>query len=252
MLYDPISVEQIVDAQCAHEFLKEATRLASSDELEDCARRLERKSERFVRAWGPDAVARADASTLTQTFELIFSIRRKAPWIVQRMGADRLLAAIRALLHGDAPVAVRFQAFVAMLEPVVGDRRAAALGSELLFFTRPAEYWLWTHWLWDPATRGGALPLVLSDGADLSGASIGETYEKVGAAIRSIDRAGRAEGFTAIGHGVFGTYVFTSAVYSVYMYTVFRMKLSKEFNRILPELPELTRRMLGVHNLRSD
>ena len=33
------------------------------------------------------------------------------------------------------------------------------------------------------------------------------------------------------------------------MYTVFRVKLSKEFNRILPELPELARRVLGVQKM---
>ena len=40
-----------------------------------------------------------------------------------------------------------------------------------------------------------------------------------------------------------------SCVYAVYMYTVFRVKLSQEFNRILPELPELVQRVLGVQHL---
>ncbi len=43
--------------------------------------------------------------------------------------------------------------------------------------------------------------------------------------------------------------MFLACVYAVYMYTVFRMKLSNEFNRILPELPEFTRRLLGVYRL---
>ena len=36
---------------------------------------------------------------------------------------------------------------------------------------------------------------------------------------------------------------------NLYMYTVFRLKLSDEFNRILPELPELVERVLGVRGL---
>jgi hypothetical protein len=36
------------------------------------------------------------------------------------------------------------------------------------------------------------------------------------------------------------------------MYTVFKVKLSQEFNRILPELPELTQRVLGVHKLEKN
>jgi hypothetical protein len=52
-----------------------------------------------------------------------------------------------------------------------------------------------------------------------------------------------------VGHGTYGIDVFLACVYAVYMYTVFRVKLSDEFNRILPELPELTRRVLGVQKL---
>ena len=48
----------------------------------------------------------------------------------------------------------------------------------------------------------------------------------------------------------YGIDVFLACVYAVYMYTVFRVKLSDEFNRILPELPELTRRVLGVQKLK--
>jgi len=33
------------------------------------------------------------------------------------------------------------------------------------------------------------------------------------------------------------------------MYTVFRVKLSQEFNRILPELSELAQRVLGVYKM---
>ena len=51
------------------------------------------------------------------------------------------------------------------------------------------------------------------------------------------------------GHGTYGIDVFLACVYAVYMYTVFRVKLSDEFNRILPELPELTRRVLGVQKM---
>jgi hypothetical protein len=35
------------------------------------------------------------------------------------------------------------------------------------------------------------------------------------------------------------------------MYTVFQMRLSKEFNRVLPELPEFAQRLLGVHDSRQ-
>jgi hypothetical protein len=37
-------------------------------------------------------------------------------------------------------------------------------------------------------------------------------------------------------------------VYGVYMQTILRMRMTKEFTNLLPPLPELTRRLLGVHH----
>ncbi|MNC94329.1 hypothetical protein D3C83_111550 [compost metagenome] len=44
-----------------------------------------------------------------------------------------------------------------------------------------------------------------------------------------------------------GADVFLACVYSVYMYTVLRLRMTQEFNRIVPELPDLVRRLLGVY-----
>ena len=46
---------------------------------------------------------------------------------------------------------------------------------------------------------------------------------------------------------MFGADVFLACVYSVYMYTVLRLRMTQEFNRIVPELPDLVRRLLGVY-----
>jgi hypothetical protein len=35
-------------------------------------------------------------------------------------------------------------------------------------------------------------------------------------------------------------------VYAVYMYTTLRLRMTQEFNKVIPQLPELTRRLLGV------
>ena len=58
---------------------------------------------------------------------------------------------------------------------------------------------------------------------------------------------GEAAGFQAIAKSIFGTDVFLSCVYVVYAYTVLRMRMTNEFNRVMPELPEFCRRLLGVH-----
>ena len=46
---------------------------------------------------------------------------------------------------------------------------------------------------------------------------------------------------------MFGTDVFLASVYGVYMYTTLRLRMTQEFSKIMPELDELLRRLLGVH-----
>lgn len=140
----------------------------------------------------------------------------------------------------------RFGAFVEGMEGLKAPL-AIALGSELLHYTFPDRFWLWTPWIWDPATGSGALPLVLKNEFDLSGGGTGESYRKVGQATALVAAHGQGEGFAAIGRGLFAINVFLACVYTVYMQTVFRMRLSKEFNRILPDLADFAGRLLGTH-----
>ena len=56
--------------------------------------------------------------------------------------------------------------------------------------------------------------------------------------------------FSKISRSIFGTDVFLCSVYVIYVYTVLRMRMTQEFNRVMPDLPEFCRRLLGVHRLR--
>ncbi|SVE21874.1 uncharacterized protein METZ01_LOCUS474728, partial [marine metagenome] len=47
MLYDDLSVQDVVDSESALEFRKEATKLATSSELENIGQKLEEKSHLF-------------------------------------------------------------------------------------------------------------------------------------------------------------------------------------------------------------
>jgi hypothetical protein len=142
----------------------------------------------------------------------------------------------------------RFNTFTESIAQLDGPMRVN-FASELLHFSNPKKYWLWTNWIWDSQTRTGALPLVVQEGVDLTGQSHGEVYVKVGQSMALVNAVGHSIGFSGSGKGLFGTDVFLACVYAVYMYTVFRVKLSQEFNRILPELSELTQRVLGVYKM---
>lgn len=248
MLHDTLSVQEIVDKECAHEFLMEATKLASSEDLEITSSLLEKKSSMFQQILSRETIEELDEDKLKSLMESIFFLRRKWGPFLKKNGLDKIRGDIQQLLYDEEPVAARFNRFTDAMEGLKGPV-AFALPSEILHYTQPERYWLWASWIWDPKTTGGALPLVLQKDADLAGAGMGETYEKVGRATAMVNAVGHAEGFSNIGRGLFGTNVFLACVYTVFMYTAFKMRLSEEFNRILPELPEFTRRILGVQNL---
>jgi hypothetical protein len=64
--------------------------------------------------------------------------------------------------------------------------------------------------------------------------------------VAFVPSTGRVAGFTNFAPR-FGVDVFLAAVYGIYMYTVLRMRMTQEFNKVVPELPDLIRRLLGVY-----
>jgi hypothetical protein len=199
----------------------------------------------------------------------IFATRRKADAIIDVIGVEALRAALDQLLYSSSPTPDRFQRFVDSLSGFWNDVRLAHkplpgsdesdvpenilcdLASEMLHFTAPDEYWLWTRWMWDPRVGTGALPLVTMDDTELHGRNAGETYLKVGVAVAFVRATGEAVGFVkfGVGNSPFGIDVFLSCVYAVYVYTTLRLRMTQEFNKVVPQLPELSRRLLGVWRL---
>jgi hypothetical protein len=235
-------------------------------ELGDIVAELERKSARFRTLLAAESLAGLERGQLRGILRSIFATRRKADAIIDVMGVDELRNAIEYLLHDTTPVDNRFRIFVDCLSGFWGDVRLARkplpgkeeadlpenilcdLASELLHFTEPDARWLWTRWMWDPRTGAGALPLVTMDETDLHGRDVGETYTKVGVAVAFVRATGEAAGFARFGvsDSPFGIDVFLSCVYAVYMYTTLRLRMTQEFNKVVPQLPELSRRLLGV------
>ena len=250
MHYDTLTLDQTVDAEAALEFMKEATKLATTTQLDDVGDRLAEKGRLFADLLAPERIGDLDEEGMARLTATIFSLRRKAGRLLRANSLERLRDGLTGLLYGEAPLAARFDRFVGAVEGVERGM-AVALASECLHFADPGRFWLWTHWIWNPARGTGALALVTQKEAGLGvggdGASDGEVYEQVGRAMAMVDAQGHAVGFSRSGRGLYGTDVFLACVYAVYMYTVFRVKLSQEFNRILPELPELVERVLGVH-----
>lgn len=237
--------DPVVDTPSAREFQREILDRITVAELTSLAAGLDRKSA-LMRDVLLGAGARMDRAALRRVLELIFATRRRAEAIIDAIGEDHLGSAVGDLITGGGDVAARFDAFGAIMPavPEVG----FDLASELLHFTYPNRYWLWTRWLWDPRTQTGALGLVTTDEFDLGGTTVtGAGYLTIGRATAFINETGKAAGFTDVAAGLFGTDIFLAAVYGVYMYTVLRMRMTKEFNQLVPHLPDLIRRLLGIY-----
>lgn len=241
---------QVVDTASATDFMAEILDKISPAELDSITQTLTEKSRRmqdlvFDRAPGQPL----DRERLMGLLRCVFATRRRADVILDQIGVEQLGSAIDELLTGTPGLSTRFAEFDAIWPSY--SEQAFDLPGELLHFVYPDRYWLWTRWMWDPRTETGALPLVTMDDVDLTGELRGEVYLKVGEAVAFVDQTGKATGFTALGsHDAadsFGIDVYLAAVYSVYMYTVLRMRMTQEFNRLVPELPDLVRRLLGVH-----
>lgn len=248
MLYDSITLKEIVDTDSAQEFMKEATKLAKSSELEDIGRKLEAKSRIISGILTEDKIDSLNEEDIKTVIGMIFTIRRKTKRIIKANGIEHIRASIADLLYGEKKIEDRFNKFVDSIDSVEMKMRLNFAG-ELLHYSNPDKYWLWTNWIWDPDTKTGSLPLVIQDFSNLSGSSLGDTYLRVGKATLMVNAVGHQVSFTDLAKGLFGTNLFLACVYAVYMYTVFKVKLSQEFNRILPELAELTQRVLGVYQM---
>jgi hypothetical protein len=264
---------QVVDTEAAREFMSQALEKAERAELGDIAAELAEKSAGFQALLAPERLPGLARPELRRLLRSVFATRRQADAVLDVVGAAELRAAMGALLYGEAPLAERFQAFVDALSGFWGDVRLARpqvagggldlpqraefipenilcdLASELLHFTHPDERWLWTRWMWDPRAGTGAVPLVVEELYDLHGRSAGETYMKVGVAVAFVRATGEAAGFARFGPGPFGVDVFLACVYAVYMYTALRLRMTQEFNKVVPQLPELARRLLGTWRL---
>lgn len=238
---------QVVDTETAWEFAGETLQRTTQDDLGEIAGLAERKGRAFRAALAPLGDRDLTHEEAHAILRSVFSTRRRADAMLDAWRADGFSAHVRELLHAPAAPEDRLAAFH---EQVAGVGRGVPpgtgfdLGSELLHFG--AGHPLWTRWIWDPEPGTGALPLVLTEDVDLYGDGVADTYRRVGLAIAFLNETGEAAGFRPPG-GVYGTDVFLGCVYAVYMYTTLRMRMTQEFNQVVPDLGELLRRLLGVH-----
>jgi hypothetical protein len=160
-------------------------------------------------------------------------------------------AILDELLTGEAPAPVRVAAFVEKLN-TLDTRLALELATGLLHNTFPKDSWLWTRWLWDPTTGTGILPLLAGSSHNLLATSIAEGYARVGVVTAMSMKFAEGTGLWTDElvndekRALFANSAFLACAYGVYMYGSTSWRLSRDFNELLPSLPNMARRLLGL------
>ena len=155
------------------------------------------------------------------------------------------------LLHGEAPVSVRVASFVEKVN-ALDTRLALELATGLLHNISPNEHWLWTRWLWDPTVGTGILPLLAGSTHNLTAENLADGYVRVGAVSAMSVKFGEGTGLFVEEltrdekRAPFANSAFLACSYSVYLYGTTSWRLSREFNGLMPTLPNMARRLLGL------
>lgn len=161
------------------------------------------------------------------------------------------------LLHGESPTPLRVAKFVETLN-ALDTRLALELASGLLHNTSPNNHWLWTRWLWDPTTGTGILPLLAGSTHNLLADNLADGYARVGAVTAMSMKFAEGTGLWTDelmaneARAPFANSAFLACAYSVYLYGTTSWRLSREFNNLLPSLPNMSRKLLGLKKIKEE
>lgn len=247
----PAVASPVVDAATALQFRELIRELADDAVLDSIAAGLADKGARLRAALAPAALAEMDAGGLQALLRSVLATRRRSRDLLGAPDAGLLRAELARLLHGPGAPAGRLEAFTQRLDgwgrpgpPVARD-----FGADLLRHLDPAGGWPWSRWVWDPETGKGAARLVAPETHSLRGRGVGDTYRRVGEVAAGLRTLTPDDGFWPGLTGDYGPDVFLACIYAVYTYAVLSTQMTREFNKVIPDLPALARRLLGIHRV---
>lgn len=214
-------------------------------EMEAIARELEAKALRLRGLF--DSLGGGDTdAVVTAIMAETFLSRRKRREISAIVTEAVLRDALLELADTSLAPLERVSLMRYWLEPM-GDL-ASDLPFELLHFLEPDRFCLATTWVWNPVTETGAIKLLLDEGFDLFGEDEADAFRRLNFVVDYIGQTAQAAGYLHGENSRFAMDAFLAGVYGIYMSTVLEMRMSKEFNKILPPLAQLMRRLLGIYH----
>lgn len=228
--------------------LYEALAQVSPEDVIAIADELAERRDRLFLGFGPSSVTWA--SSFAEIAAAVTHTKSNARTITNYF-AQGDWTLFKELLNGEAPAPVRVAAFVERLN-ALDTRLALELATGLLHNISPGENWLWTRWLWDPTTGTGILPLLAGSTHNLLATNLADGYARVGSVTAMSLKF--AEGTDLLSpqlindprRAPFASSAFLACAYAVYMYGTTSWRLSRDFNELLPSLPNMARKLLGL------
>lgn len=239
------------DDPVLQETLEEALSQVSADDVISIADELSARHERLF------LNLKADPVSLTSSFADVAAavthtkVNARALTNYFAQGDYKIF---NELLNGEAPAPVRVAVFVEKLN-ALDTRLAMELATGLLHYTSPKDHWLWTRWLWDPTTATGILPLLAGSTHNLLAENFADGYARVGSVTAMSMKFAEGTGLwtdeliSDKKRAPFANSAFLACAYNVYLFGTTSWRLSREFNNLLPTLPNMARRLLGLKKI---
>lgn len=237
-----------------HATLQESLSQVSPDDVIAIADELAERRDRLFLGLENDSVKLA--SSFADIASAITHTRANARTITNYF-VQSDYAIFSELLNGEAPTPVRVAVFVEKLS-ALDTRLALELATGLLHNTSPKDNWLWTRWLWDPTTGTGILPLLAGSTHNLLATNLADGYARVGSVTVMSMKFAEGTGLwtdeliSDEKRVQFANSAFLACAYGVYMYGSTSWRLSRDFNELLPSLPNMARRLLGLPKVNSE
>lgn len=156
---EPLEIQ--LDARVFQAMLQEVIEDLGGDSeiLGQFAEALRTKQTLFQKGLSQEALNGLTEEQLLTLVETMFTVRRRLPRALKRLGTEQTAAALSSLRFGQDPLGDRMHAFVAVFPEDDRKARRAAwdMAAEALHFTDPEGVPLMTRWVWDPETDSGAL-----------------------------------------------------------------------------------------------
>ncbi|MGC9155728.1 MAG: hypothetical protein ACP5HZ_08775 [Ferrimicrobium sp.] len=233
---------QLADLEAAQEFSTAiALQVAKSTQVS----LVEKLAERRQRAVA--LIDRLDEGPeiFSQLCGFIFGVRRHRRELMAQADLAVLIDGIELAKKGEDPLVV----FTTIGGCGYEDQGLLRdLTSEVLHIVDPLTHPLWRRWVLDPEQETGALALIVEDPVVLYGIDDAKTYAQVRFASEYLRQTLSAASLLPVSaeQSPYGLDVFLAGVYGIYSSTVIKMRMTKEFNSLLPDLGEFMGRILGV------